>query len=133
MIETNTQQLFAQGGKDERRTNRNSVASLRHVSAVCSGSYFSHRGCFIGEVCEMVMERFMKDEQPEALIRADELEAIGAESSLARAMAAHTIRLQHAELHRLHEVNAELIEALNDLVNEVTMGSCRIRYLLTKH
>lgn len=36
------------------------MASLRHVSAVCSGSYFSHCGCFIGEVCEMVMERFMK-------------------------------------------------------------------------
>ena len=70
----------------------------------------------------MVMERFMKDEQPEALIRADELEAIGTESSLARAMAAHTIRLQHAELCRLHEVNAELIEALNDLVNEVGDG-----------
>jgi hypothetical protein len=39
----------------------------------------------------------MTDKQPEALIRADELEAIGAESSLARAMAAHTIRLLHKE------------------------------------
>jgi hypothetical protein len=39
----------------------------------------------------------MTDKQPEALIRADELEAIGAESSLARAMAAHTIRLLYKE------------------------------------
>ena len=36
------------------------IPSLRHVNTMCSGSYFSHRGCFIGEVCEMVMERFMK-------------------------------------------------------------------------
>ena len=54
----------------------------------------------------------MTDKQPEALIRADELEAIGAESSLARAMAAHTIRLLYKENARLHEVNAELVEAL---------------------
>jgi hypothetical protein len=39
----------------------------------------------------------MTDKLPEALIRADELEAIGAESSLARAMAAHTIRLLYKE------------------------------------
>ena len=39
----------------------------------------------------------MTDKQPEALIRADELETIGAESSLARAMAAHTIRLLYKE------------------------------------
>lgn len=50
--------------------------------------------------------------QPEVLIRADELEAIGAESSLARAMAAHSLRLLYAENQRLHEVNAELLEAL---------------------
>ena len=39
----------------------------------------------------------MTDKQPEALIRAEELEQIGAESSLARAMAAHTIRLLYKE------------------------------------
>ena len=39
----------------------------------------------------------MTDKLPEALIRADELEAISAESSLARAMAAHTIRLLYKE------------------------------------
>lgn len=39
----------------------------------------------------------MIDTQPEPLIRADELEAIVAESSLARAMAAHTIRLLYKE------------------------------------
>lgn len=39
----------------------------------------------------------MTDIQPEALIRAKELEQIGAESSLARAMAAHTIRLLYKE------------------------------------
>ena len=50
--------------------------------------------------------------QPEVLIRADELEAIGAESSLARAMGAHSLRLLYAENQRLHEVNAELLEAL---------------------
>lgn len=50
--------------------------------------------------------------QPEVLIRADELEAIGAESSLARAMAAHSLRLLYAENQNLHEVNAELVEAL---------------------
>lgn len=37
------------------------MASLWHVSAVCSGSYLSDIRCFIGEVCEMVMERFMSD------------------------------------------------------------------------
>jgi hypothetical protein len=42
-------------------------------------------------------ERTMTDKQPEALIRAEELEQIGAESSLARAMAAHTIRLLYKE------------------------------------
>ena len=54
----------------------------------------------------------MTAKQPEALIRADELEQIGAESSLARAMAAHTIRLQYKENARLHEVNAEMLNAL---------------------
>jgi hypothetical protein len=39
----------------------------------------------------------MTDKQSEALIRAEELEQIGAESSLARAMAAHTIRLLYKE------------------------------------
>ena len=39
----------------------------------------------------------MTDNLPEPLIRADELEAIGAESSLCRAMAAHTIRLLYKE------------------------------------
>lgn len=37
------------------------------------------------------------DKRPEPLIRADELEDIGAESSLTRAMAAQTIRLLYAE------------------------------------
>lgn len=54
--------------------------------------------------------------QPEVLIRADELEAIGAESSLARAMAAHSLRLLYAENQRLHEVNAELVEALQSML-----------------
>lgn len=54
----------------------------------------------------------MTDHQPEPLIRADELEAIGAESSLARAMAAHTIRLLYEEKGRLDALNAELVEAL---------------------
>jgi hypothetical protein len=40
-------------------------------------------------------------QQPEPLIRADELEAIGGESSLARTMAAHTIRLLYKENARL--------------------------------
>lgn len=39
--------------------------------------------------------------EPEALIRADELETIGAESSLARAMAARTIRLLYKENEKL--------------------------------
>lgn len=64
----------------------------------------------------------MDNKQPEALLRADDLESIGAESSLARAMAAHTIRLLHKENARLHEVNAELVEALQDLLGEVTDG-----------
>lgn len=37
------------------------------------------------------------DKKPEPLIRADELEDIGAESRLTRAMAAQTIRLLYAE------------------------------------
>lgn len=57
--------------------------------------------------------------QPEVLIRADELEAIGAESSLARAMAAHSLRLLYAENQKLHEVNAELMEAL-----QAMLGCC---------
>ena len=43
----------------------------------------------------------MTYQQLEPLIRADELEAIGAESSLARAMAAHTIRLLYKENEEL--------------------------------
>ena len=54
----------------------------------------------------------MTDKQPEALIRADELETIGAESSLARAMAAHTIRLQYKENAQLHEENGVLKRCL---------------------
>lgn len=57
----------------------------------------------------------MDNKQPEALLRADDLESIGAESSLARAMAAHTIRLLHKENARLHEVNSELVEALEKI------------------
>jgi hypothetical protein len=49
----------------------------------------------------------MTDEQNEALIRADELEAIGAESSLARAMAAHTIRLLYKENEALRAALAQ--------------------------
>ena len=49
----------------------------------------------------------MTDEQNEALIRADELEAIGAESSLARAMAAHTIKLLYKENEALRAVLAQ--------------------------
>ena len=49
----------------------------------------------------------MTDEQNEALIRADELEAIGAESSLARAMAAHTIKLLYKENEALRAALAQ--------------------------
>jgi len=49
----------------------------------------------------------MTDKQPEALIRADELEAIGAESSLARTMAAHTIRLLYKENEALRAALAQ--------------------------
>jgi len=56
----------------------------------------------------------MTDKQPEALIRADELEAIGAESSLARAMAAHTIRLLYKEKAELVEVLQQALDALID-------------------
>ena len=44
--------------------------------------------------------------QPEALLLADDLVEIGGESSLTRMLAA-------GELRRLHEVNQELLEALN--------------------
>ena len=60
--------------------------------------------------------------QPEVLIRADELEAIGAESSLARAMAAHSLRLLYAENQKLHEVNAELVEALQAVMDSGEMS-----------
>lgn len=45
--------------------------------------------------------------EPEALIRADELETIGAESSLARAMAARTIRLLYKENETLRAALAQ--------------------------
>ena len=57
----------------------------------------------------------MTDKQPEALIRAEELEQIGAESSLARAMAAHTIRLLYKENEalRTRAIEAKLKEKNN--------------------
>lgn len=58
----------------------------------------------------------MTDKQPEALSIAKRLKNQQQPLSLAlREKAA-------AELRRLHEVNAELVEALNDLVNEIGDG-----------
>ena len=62
----------------------------------------------------------MTDKQPEALIRADELEAIGAESSLARAMAAHTIRLLYKEKAELVEFNDQLCAENDRLLEQRT-------------
>lgn len=53
--------------------------------------------------------------EPEALIRADELETIGAESSLARAMAARTIRLLYKENETLR---ARLGQSEQKAINE---------------
>ena len=64
----------------------------------------------------------MTDEQNEALIRADELEAIGAESSLARAMAAHTIRLLYKENEALRAALAQPEREWQGLTDEEIMS-----------
>lgn len=52
----------------------------------------------------------MTDKQPEALRLADVVDRLGLGDDLA------------VELRRLHGVNAELVEALQDLLGEVTDG-----------
>lgn len=56
----------------------------------------------------------MIDKQPEALRLADELNALLESDSL---VGASTIDKAAAELRRLHEVNAELVEALQEAAN----------------
>ena len=66
--------------------------------------------------------------QPEVLIRADELEAIGAESSLVRTMAAHSLRLLYKENCYLHETNTELLEAMANLIKVKGRHNTEIAY-----
>jgi len=56
--------------------------------------------------------------QPEALRMADALDS----DLSAEWMQGITLKHISDELRRLHEVNAELVEALNDLVNEIGDG-----------
>ena len=61
----------------------------------------------------------MTDKQPEALRLADQIDVWGKDSSLDKAA---------AELRRLHEVNAELVEAIANLIKVKGRHNTEIAY-----